>query len=84
VLPDLGEHFFVPRDLVVVALVVNRPPELADEVVVVRDDNQLKVPGRAVPVLTLVDLGRDSPIVKHYSSIKNSSFVTCVNSALCS
>jgi aldose 1-epimerase len=28
--------------------------------------------------------GRDSPIVKHYSSIKNSSFVTCVNSALCS
>jgi hypothetical protein len=29
-------------------------------------------------------LGRDSPIVKHYSSIKNSCFVTCVNSALCS
>jgi hypothetical protein len=30
------------------------------------------------------DLGRNSPIVKHYSSIKNSCFVTCVNSALCS
>jgi hypothetical protein len=28
--------------------------------------------------------GRDSPIVKHFSSIKNSCFVTCVNSALCS
>jgi hypothetical protein len=28
--------------------------------------------------------GRDSPIVKHYSSIKNSCFVTCVNSAICS
>jgi hypothetical protein len=28
--------------------------------------------------------GRDSPIVKHCSSIKNSCFVTCVNSALCS
>jgi hypothetical protein len=25
--------------------------------------------------------GRDSPIVEHYSSTKNSSFVTCVNSA---
>jgi hypothetical protein len=30
------------------------------------------------------NLGRDSPIVKHYSLIKNSCFVTCVNSALCS
>jgi hypothetical protein len=29
-------------------------------------------------------LGRHSPIVKHSSSIKNSCFVTCVNSALCS
>jgi hypothetical protein len=28
--------------------------------------------------------GRDSPIVKHYFSIKNSCFVTCGNSALCS
>jgi hypothetical protein len=28
--------------------------------------------------------GRDSPIVKHWSSIKHSCFVTCVNSALCS
>jgi hypothetical protein len=28
--------------------------------------------------------GRDSPIVKHYSSIKNSCFVNCVNSAVCS
>jgi alpha-1,3/alpha-1,6-mannosyltransferase len=28
--------------------------------------------------------GRDSPIVKHYSSIKNPCFVTCVNYALCS
>jgi hypothetical protein len=28
--------------------------------------------------------GRDSPIVKHYSSIKNSCFVNCVNDALCS
>jgi hypothetical protein len=30
------------------------------------------------------DQGRDLPIVKHYSSIKNYCFVTCVNSALCS
>jgi hypothetical protein len=30
------------------------------------------------------NLGCDSPIVKHYSLIKNSCFVTCVNSALCS
>jgi hypothetical protein len=30
------------------------------------------------------DLGRDSPIVKHYPQIKNPCFVTCVNSALCS
>jgi uridine kinase len=28
--------------------------------------------------------GSDSPIVKHYSSINNSCFATCVNSALCS
>jgi hypothetical protein len=28
--------------------------------------------------------GRDSPIVRHYSSVKNSCFVTSVNSALCS
>jgi hypothetical protein len=27
---------------------------------------------------------RDSPIVKHYSSVKNSCFVTCGNSAFCS
>jgi hypothetical protein len=32
----------------------------------------------------LAALGRDSPIVKHYSSTKNSCFVTCVNCALCS
>jgi hypothetical protein len=28
--------------------------------------------------------GRNSPIVEHYSSIKNSCFVTCVSSAFCS
>jgi hypothetical protein len=28
--------------------------------------------------------GRDSPIIKHYSLIKNPCFVTCVNSTLCS
>jgi magnesium-transporting ATPase (P-type) len=26
--------------------------------------------------------GRDSPIIKHYPQIKNTCFVTCVNSAL--
>jgi hypothetical protein len=36
------------------------------------------------PPTYLAALGRDSPIVKHYSSIKNSCFVTCVNSAFCS
>jgi hypothetical protein len=30
------------------------------------------------------NLERDSPIVKHYSLIKNSCFVTFVNSAICS
>jgi hypothetical protein len=32
---------------------------------------------------TSTSQGRDSPIVRHYSSIKNSCFVTCVNSAIC-
>jgi hypothetical protein len=37
----------------------------------------------ALEKLAAKELGRDSPIVKRYSSIKNSCFVTCVNSALC-
>jgi hypothetical protein len=32
--------------------------------------------------IDVVDLGRDSPIVNHYSSTKNSCFVSCVNSLL--
>jgi hypothetical protein len=35
------------------------------------------------PILVYLQ-GRDSPIVKHYFSIKNSCFVTFANSALCS
>jgi hypothetical protein len=31
-----------------------------------------------------LDLGRNSPIVKHYPKIKNPCFVSCVNSAICS
>jgi hypothetical protein len=42
---------------------------------------QLKGDAEKVPQVSQ-ELGRDSPIVKHYSSIKNFCFVTCVNSAL--
>jgi hypothetical protein len=38
----------------------------------------------SVPTCLPAHLGRDSPIAKHYSSIKNPSFLTCVNSTLCS
>jgi hypothetical protein len=49
---------------------------------------ELKFNGENVPgspfqcVIVDAAKGRDSPIVKHYSSIKNSCYVTCVNSAL--
>jgi hypothetical protein len=38
----------------------------------------------AAVAAVIVVLGRNSPIVKHYSSIKNPCFVTCINYALCS
>jgi hypothetical protein len=48
---------------------------------------QLSDPVRVVAVgakRAVAVLGRDSSIVKHYYSIKNSCCVTCVNSAICS
>jgi hypothetical protein len=35
-------------------------------------------PPRGVVIVVVGKLGRDSPIVKHYSSTKNLCFVTCV------
>ena len=43
VLLDDGEHPVVPGDLVVEVLVVHRPTQRADQVVVVRDHDQLKI-----------------------------------------
>jgi hypothetical protein len=64
--------------------------EAAVQVRVARAQNHQPLRGRqrgARPhkdVLRDDSQGRDSPIVKHYSFIKNPCFVSCVNYALCS
>jgi hypothetical protein len=42
------------------------------------------IPENMLNTQTDPNQGRDSPIVKHYSKIKNPCFVTSVNTALCS
>jgi hypothetical protein len=72
-----------------VQMEVERIFELAKTLqLVVLDCDTINHPSQLIktslnPILVYLQ-GRDSPIVKHYFSIKNSSFVTCVNSALCS
>jgi hypothetical protein len=49
-----------------------------------RHKTPLKTIGTPTPFKLDSIQGRDSPIVRHYSYIKNPCFVTCVNYALCS
>jgi hypothetical protein len=63
---------------------MSEPPPAAAAAAAAASNVDEQVERPLVPELELVELERDSPIVKHYSSTKNSRFVTCVNSALCS